>query len=799
MSKTIQKSGLTHTKLQRKPSGHDAIGSRNYKNAKAPSQIIQDDTPTELSYLNPKVNFDPKVSTSTINYTSSRVAKPVYNKYASDSNKPEVFGYYTDWSQYDGRLSTDSKPITDDPNSNLVGFGRGRDLALLDPCAYDRIILGFLGIVGDKGEKGHIVSAAATALDKTEDEVTFIDPWGDIAAWQNNYFTQGEWSAASGGDIGAAVPYKHVMNQTAIAQGKAFGILGGLYKKQQDALRLGHKLNLGLSLGGWTLSGPFYELTKTPARRTKFVDSICKIFDAFPMFTHVDVDWEYPGTQGHDMNPAYDQDNDGPNYVLLMDEMRKKFDARYTGANHKHISIACAAPIDKIQHSSIPELINVGLDGINIMSYDFFGTPWADELGHHANLHPYGSTSGFSTAAAVEYLIANGVDSKRINVGWGAYSRNGQNAIINTASPLQGTYMPEGPVCLGTMESGTSEFYDIIKNYIDLENGGHKNGYALYTDAVANADYVYNSNNGMFMSFETPRATLVKGKYVAEHQLGGMFVWTIDIDNGLLANAARDGCGYHTTTETINMDQFYFCGSNISAEECALITGGGDSTINRPPVITIVPASLEMNEGEEGFLTASTTDLEGDYIASKWIMPSGLTIIRETSDGRIMFLAEDVTGDTNYVAVFEASDGINTVTKNVAIKVKDLNTGTPGACTDPAAVNYPAWNANTTYATGGILVSHNSLVWSSKYWTQNNEPGKSEHWALSSTVVANWSATLDYQANSVVNHQGIMWKSTGWMAKGTEPGAAGLPTWATWTNIGAAGCTPPSRNGRKHR
>lgn len=68
----------------------------------ATSKLIQGDTITETTHA--ANGFDPATSDDKISYTSARVAKPVYNKYKNSTTKPKVFGYYTDWSQYDSRL-----------------------------------------------------------------------------------------------------------------------------------------------------------------------------------------------------------------------------------------------------------------------------------------------------------------------------------------------------------------------------------------------------------------------------------------------------------------------------------------------------------------------------------------------------------------------------------------------------------------------------------------------------------------------------------------------------------------------
>jgi len=131
----------------------------------ATSKLIQGDDYTEMS--NAADGFNPATEVEKYSYTSARVTKPVYNKYKG-TNKPKVFGYYTDWSQYDGRLSGQNEP---------ANRGRGYDLAKVSPTAYDKIILGFVGIVGDKGEKQYVIEQASINTKKSTNEPTFLDPW----------------------------------------------------------------------------------------------------------------------------------------------------------------------------------------------------------------------------------------------------------------------------------------------------------------------------------------------------------------------------------------------------------------------------------------------------------------------------------------------------------------------------------------------------------------------------------------------------------------------------------------------
>jgi chitinase len=77
------------------------------------------------------------------------------------------------------------------------------------------------------------------------------------------------------------------------------------------------------------------------------------------------------------------------------------------------------------------------------------------------------------------------------------------------------------------------------------------------TDTGADADVLFNSTGGHYISLDTPRTTKLKGEYVLENKLGGIFSWSGDQDNGLLANAAREGTGYEALREKIDMGPLY--------------------------------------------------------------------------------------------------------------------------------------------------------------------------------------------------------------------------------------------------
>ncbi|WP_084656259.1 glycoside hydrolase family 18 protein [Pandoraea norimbergensis] len=487
---------------------------------------------TETTYT--QNGFDPGTSTTQLSYTSARVARPVYNRYAKSTL--QVSGYYTDWSQYDGRLDGDF--------SNDAA-GRGVDLMQLDPFAYDRLIIGFAGIVGDQGEKAQTIARAATDFQRNADQATFVDSWGDVLSYRNCGFDG--WVS------------NDVMPM--FQQARAQGVLGGL--------RLLHAKNpalkLAIAIGGWTMSQAFHGMAASAPRRKTFCASVVDLLKRFPMFSEINLDWEYPGSPADDGN-VYD-DTDGPNYAALVGDLKKALVA--AGRKDVEISIAASANVADMAKANLPGLVAAGVTRINLMTYDFFGTPWAPALAHHTNLHDTdpGATAAFSIDRAVNWLRQAKVPLAMVHIGYAGYSRNACQAQIGSVAPLSGTYTPGSDITTGTFESGTTEYFDMLFNYLDLENGGARNGFSLYTDTVADADFLFNPSSGLFLSLDTPRTVKAKGDYVRRNGLGGLFTWTIDQDNGVLANAAHEGLGQKAVLSTLDMQPFYFSGKTVLDDE----------------------------------------------------------------------------------------------------------------------------------------------------------------------------------------------------------------------------------------
>ncbi len=71
-------------------------------------------------------------------------------------------------------------------------------------------------------------------------------------------------------------------------------------------------------------------------------------------------------------------------------------------------------------------------------------------------------------------------------------------------------------------------------------------------DEVAEAPSVFKAATGELITFDDERSVKAKGQYVLANQLGGLFAWEIDADNGDILNAMHEGLGHGDSTPPVN-------------------------------------------------------------------------------------------------------------------------------------------------------------------------------------------------------------------------------------------------------
>ncbi|WEM44342.1 glycosyl hydrolase family 18 protein (plasmid) [Photobacterium sp. DA100] len=721
-----------------------------------------------------------------------------------ENNKPytnksgKVVGtYFVEWSVYDRAF-----PIDKVPAQNLT-----------------HIIYGFTPICGGNGINDSLkqIPGSFEALQKAcagrdDFKVAIHDPW---AALQKGQQGVNDW----------ADPYRG-----------NFGQMMALKQAYPD-------LKILPSIGGWTLSDPFYFMHDEAKRRT-FVNSVKEFLQTWKFFDGVDIDWEYPG--GNGAHPTLgDKEKDGELYVTLMKELREMLDdlSAETGRTYE-LTSAIGVDVKKIEVVDYSRAQQY-MDYIFLMNYDMFGAWDFNNLGHQSGLYDASHNPAIThtTDRGVNDLLAQGLDPKKLVIGVPKYGR-GWKGVHNYTGDNPMTGQATGAID-GTWEAGVLDYRDIANNH---SGAGWEDRY----DEQAEASYKWNPTTKELISYDNARAVQAKGNYVQQRGLAGLFSWEIDADNGDVLNAMHDGLGHggvtpppvnkpphanagvdQTVTGPIDViidgsnsydpeqqaisyswkqtagDTLPIAGENeakatitvpstdtdisytftltvtdeegLTDTDTVTITNKAEQE-NQPPSVSL-PAQLSVKSQDNFTLTAQADDPDADPLTYSWAIPQGFALVSGQGTASLTLTAPTVSESTQATVSVLVSDGALDAQAQTQVTVTPKDTG-GNECdlTDPNAGNYPAWSGGAVYNTGD-QVSHDQLVWEAKYWTQNNEPSvTADQWKLISDVEFGWNTGVAYNGGDEVNHNGNRWKAK-WWTKGEEPGVA-----AVWDNIGASTC-----------
>ncbi len=270
-----------------------------------------------------------------------------------------------------------------------------------------------------------------------------------------------------------------------------------------------------LSVGGWTDCGYFSEMARTEENRASFIRSCLEVLEAYPFFTGLDIDWEYPGIArpagaGNEGNPV--AGDDWINYPLFLKELREALDGRF-GPGRRTLTVCAGGLVSALSRQDYAAL-HPFVDRINLMTYDLTG-PWEDRTGHHTPL--YGE---HSADTAVQYLMAQGVPAAKIAIGSPLYGHSWKLQEI----------VPNPVGCAArSLSDGDLRWHDLIRLERAAVPEGVPGWHAGY-DREAEAAWLWNddpSSSGYltFHTYENAASLEAKLAYIAGHGLGGLIVW----------------------------------------------------------------------------------------------------------------------------------------------------------------------------------------------------------------------------------------------------------------------------------
>lgn len=507
-----------------------------------------------------------------------------------DHNKPyenrsgKVVGtYYTEWSQYGRQF-----PVKKIPAQNLT-----------------HILYGFIPICGPN------------------ESLNIEGMQGSYNTLQQSCQGQEDYTVTLH-DMGGALGYNDQI-------GGNFGELIALKKGNPN-------LKILPSIGGWTLSDPFFDLHDATKRAT-FIKSVKTFLETWKFFDGVDIDWEFPGGGG--ANPSLgNPEKDKPTYTLLMKELRQMLNelSQKTGRKYELTSAIGAgeAKIANVDYTTAQQY----MDYIFVMNYDFAGHFDLKNLNHQTSLYTandIGTTSVHSTEKAINALLNQHVKPQKLVVGVAEYGR-AWAGVHNYQPNKPFTGIATGPMKSGNMLAEGVPLYKEIVNH--FKSGNYKEFY----DDKAQAAYIFNDQTGELISYDNPRSVEAKGHFVSAKNLGGLFSWEIGNSNGDLLNAMHEGLG------------------------------NGDTTIppvNQPPVVVI---GLEQTVASHETVTldgSKSYDPEGKELHYTWKQVSGEPVsLSDTSGATTTFEAPFTDSHLNLVFELEASDGVHSASQRVTVNVK---------------------------------------------------------------------------------------------------------------------------------
>ncbi|MFI0165591.1 glycosyl hydrolase family 18 protein [Streptomyces sp. NPDC017095] len=312
------------------------------------------------------------------------------------------------------------------------------------------------------------------------------------------------------------------------------------------------KLKAVVSLGGWTYSKFFSDAAATQASREKFVRSCVDVWikgdlpvyngaggpgTAAGIFDGIDIDWEWPGSEGHPGNHYGTQDK--ANLTALLAEFRKQLDA--LGGEHRLLTAFTPADPAKISAGWDLSRIFDSLDYANVQGYDFHGAgsdnSWEPKrAGHGSNLYadaqdPY--PFHFSVENAIKVYLDAGVNPRKLTVGFPFYGRGWQGV---TDGGVAGEWQDAGGAAPGQFdtEAGVRGYQNLITSFPSL---------TVRHDEQSVSTYGYTGPGGQWWTFDDAWSIGKKTAWIKSKGLLGGFVWEMsgDTPNGQLMTALNDG------------------------------------------------------------------------------------------------------------------------------------------------------------------------------------------------------------------------------------------------------------------
>ncbi|WP_329005894.1 glycoside hydrolase family 18 protein [Kribbella sp. NBC_00709] len=312
-------------------------------------------------------------------------------------------------------------------------------------------------------------------------------------------------------------------------------VLNGNLNQFKELKKKYPKLRISISLGGWTGSAHFSDAALTPASRAAHVKSCLDMWlkgnlpglpagAAKGIFDGVDLDWEWPASEGNPGNVIRPEDKQ--NFTALVHEYRKQLDRLSGRPGRYNLTAFLPANPTMIAKGFEVRKLFKDLTFGTTQGYDYHG-PWETLTNQQSAIDgPKGdpTTPEFSSQVTIDAYLSRGAPRDQLVMGVPFYS-HGWTGVTNAN---HGLFQPSTGAAPATYEAGTED-YRLLK--------AHLPDYTVYRDNKAGFAWLFDGTT--FWTWDDPVEMTRKAQYISHRDLGGAMIWSLDGDttNGELISA----------------------------------------------------------------------------------------------------------------------------------------------------------------------------------------------------------------------------------------------------------------------
>ncbi|MFD9403384.1 glycoside hydrolase family 18 protein [Streptomyces sp. NPDC060011] len=303
--------------------------------------------------------------------------------------------------------------------------------------------------------------------------------------------------------------------------------LAGNFNQLRELKAAHPGLKVMISLGGWSWSTHFSDSVRTPAARKALVASCVDLYlkgnlpqdgvrggagAAAGVFDGVDLDWEWPGSEG-DTDTVY-RPEDKRNYTALVAEFRRQLDA-YGRTRHHHYELSAFVPTApaKIDAGFEVGKIMKDFDFVNLQGYDFH-VSGEKTTAQQSALY---ARDDFSVDGTVDAWLRRGAPARKLVVGMPFYGQ-GWTGVSGGGDGLGQPATAPAP----------AKWANGYADYKELKALADTGQYRLHRDPRGGHAWLFDGTT--LWTYDDPQVLALKSRYVRARGLGGAMFWSLDGD-----------------------------------------------------------------------------------------------------------------------------------------------------------------------------------------------------------------------------------------------------------------------------